>query len=76
MKSNNELIIYITENRSTKAESSFGGNTRQLSQNRMAELFQRNKSTVYLHIKNIFEGKKLDKKVVVAKYATTAPPVQ
>jgi hypothetical protein len=37
----------------------------------MAELFQRNKSTISRHIKNIFEEGELDKELVVAKNATT-----
>ena len=37
----------------------------------MAELFQRNKSTISRHIKNVFEEGELSKEVVVAKYATT-----
>ena len=37
----------------------------------MAELFQRNKSTISRHIKNVFEEGELDKDVVVAKFATT-----
>jgi hypothetical protein len=37
----------------------------------MAELFQRNKSTISRHIKNVFEEGELDREVVVAKYATT-----
>lgn len=38
----------------------------------MAELFQRDKSTISRHIKNIFEDGELDKNSVVAKNATTA----
>lgn len=37
----------------------------------MAELFQRNKSTISRHIKNIFEEEELNKEVVVAKNETT-----
>ena len=38
----------------------------------MAELFQRDKSTISRHIKNIFNEGELDKKAVVANFATTA----
>ncbi len=38
----------------------------------MAELFQRDKSTISRYIKNIFEERELDKNSVVAKIATTA----
>ena len=42
-----------------------------LSLDQMAELFQRNKSTISRHIKNVFEEGELEKDVVVAKFATT-----
>ena len=38
----------------------------------MAELFQRDKSTISRHIKNIFEEGELQRNSVVAKFATTA----
>lgn len=43
-----------------------------LSIDQMAELFQRDKSTISRHIKNIFEEGELIKNSVVAKNATTA----
>lgn len=38
----------------------------------MAELFQRDKSTISRHIKNTFTEGELDRDSVVAKFATTA----
>jgi hypothetical protein len=38
----------------------------------MAELFQRDKSTVSRHIRNVFEEGELEQNSVVAKFATTA----
>ena len=43
-----------------------------LSLDQMAELFQRDKSTISRHIKKIFEERQLDKFSVVANFATTA----
>lgn len=43
-----------------------------LSLNQMAELFQRDKSVISRHIKNIFTESELDEKAVVAFFATTA----
>ena len=43
-----------------------------LSIDQMAELFQRDKSTISRHIKNIFEEGELIKNSVVAKTTTTA----
>ena len=42
-----------------------------LSLDQMAELFQRNKSTISRHIKNVLEDGELDEKEVVAFFATT-----
>lgn len=44
-----------------------------LSLDQMSQLFNRDKSVVSRHIKNIFTEKELTKKSVVANYATTAP---
>ena len=38
----------------------------------MAELFQRDKSTISRHIKNIFAEGELKREAVVANFATTA----
>ncbi len=43
-----------------------------LSIDQMAELFQRDKSTISRHIKNIFEEGELQRNSVVANFATTA----
>ena len=47
------------------------GETVWFNLEQMAELFQRNKSTISRHIKNVFEDGELDREVVVAKFATT-----
>ena len=41
-----------------------------LSQNQIADLFQRDKSVISRHIKNIFENEELDKNSTVAFFAT------
>lgn len=66
-----EIVIYQTEDGQTKVDAVFSGETVWLSLNQMADLFQRDKSTISRHIKNVFEEGELDKKVVVAKFATT-----
>ena len=73
MNSNTELIIYTTDDGITKVEATFDGDTVWLSQEQMAELFQRDKSTISRHIRNIFTEGELDEKVVVAEIATTSP---
>ena len=52
---NSQIIMYQTENGLTKIEVTLENETVWLSQNQMAELFQRDKSTISRHIKNIFE---------------------
>lgn len=71
LNNNGKIIIYQTEDGLTKIDVKIENETVWLSIDQMAELFQRNKSTISRHIKNIFEEGELDKEVVVAKYATT-----
>ena len=67
-----DMIIYMTEDGLTKVETTFDGDTVWLSIDQMAELFQRDKSTISRHIKNIFTEGELQRDSVVAKFATTA----
>ena len=69
---NNQIIIYQTEDGLTKIDVTLEDETVWLSQDQMSELFQRDKSTISRHIKNIFEDGELNKESVVAKIATTA----
>lgn len=64
--------MYTTEDGLTKIETTFDEDTVWLSLDQMAELFQRDKSTISRHIKNIFEEGELQRNSVVAKFATTA----
>ncbi len=67
-----DMIIYTTEDGLTKVETTFDGDTVWLSIDQMAELFQRDKSTISRHIKNIFTEGELQWDSVVTKFATTA----
>ena len=67
-----EIIIYQTEDGLTKIETTFDGDTVWLSIDQMAELFQRNKSTISRHMKDIFNEGELTRNSVVANFATTA----
>lgn len=69
---NNEIIMYTTDDGITKVEATFDGDTVWLSLEQMSELFQRDKSTVSRHIKNIFSEGELNRDSVVANFATTA----
>lgn len=71
-QNNSEMMIYTTEDGLTKIETTFDGDTVWLSIDQMAELFQRDKSTISRHIKNIFTEGELKRDSVVANFATTA----
>lgn len=64
--------MYTTEDGLIKIEATFNEDTVWLSLDQMAELFQRDKSTISRHIKNIFSEGELDRNSVVANYTTTA----
>lgn len=64
--------MYQTEDGYTKIEVTMGEDTVWLTQGQMCELFQRDKSVISRHIKNIFDEGELDEESVVANYATTA----
>lgn len=68
----NNMMIYTTADGLTRVETTFDQDTVWLSLDQMAELFERNKSTISRHISKIFEEGELMRESVVAKFATTA----
>lgn len=68
---NGQIILFQTQGGETKIEVRLSNETVWLTTDQMAELFQRNKSTISRHIRNVFESGELEPNVVVAKYATT-----
>ena len=66
-----QILLYQTPDGESRIEVTLQGETVWLSLDQMAELFQRNKSTISRHIKNVFEEGELNKDMVVAKFATT-----
>lgn len=76
MNQKSNMIIYTTEDGLTKIETTFDEDTVWLSIDQMAELFQRDKSTISRHIKNVFsEGeynpRKLEACFKLAFYANS-----
>ena len=67
-----EMMIYQTEDGAVKIDVKMADDTVWLSLDLMAELFQRDKSTISRHIKNIFSEGELFPDSVVANFATTA----
>ena len=66
------IIMYTTEDGATKIEVTFDHDTVWLSIDQMAELFQRDKSVIGKHVRNIFKEGELAKEAVWAKFAYTA----
>lgn len=70
MDNHGEIIIYQTEDDLTKIEVNMQNETVWLSLEQMADLFQRDKSTISRHIKNIFDEGELKRESTVANFAT------
>ena len=66
------MIIYQTEDGLTKIDVAFENDTVWLSLEQMAELFQRDRTVIGRHIKNVFSEGELQKNSVCAKFAHTA----
>ena len=67
-----QFLLYQTPDGDSQIEVKLQNDTVWLSLDQMAELFQRNKSTISRHIKNVLEDGELEEKSVVAFFATTA----
>jgi hypothetical protein len=72
MKPKSELILYQTEDNRTRIEVRLENETVWLTQAQLAELFQRERSVITKHIRNIFEEGEPVEKPVSANYAQTA----
>lgn len=66
------IVIYQSKEGDIQLEVNFSEETVWLSLNQMSDLFSRDKSVISSHLSNIFKRGELEKKAVVAKYATTA----
>jgi hypothetical protein len=67
-----EFLLYTTEDGQARLEVRLNGETVWLSLAQLAELFQRDKSVISRHIKNVFDEGELVADSVVANFATTA----
>ena len=55
MDNNSEIVIYTTKDGLSKVDVRFDSDTVWLTQDQMAELFQRDRSVISRHVKNIFD---------------------
>jgi hypothetical protein len=67
-----EILLYQTDDGQTAIEVTLKDADVWLTQAQMADLFQREKSVISRHIRNVFETNELKETSVVAKNATTA----
>jgi prophage maintenance system killer protein len=68
----NQVIIYQTPDGQATLDVTLEHDTVWLSLNQLSTLFERDKSVISRHLKNIFTEEELDRSSVVAKNATTA----
>ena len=61
-----QILLYQTPDGESRIEVRLEGETVWLSLDQMAELFQRNKSTISRHIKNVYEEGELNADSTVA----------
>ena len=68
---NSEILIYRTEDGKTKVEVIFDNETVWLTQEQIAELFQKSKSTINEHLQNIFTEDELNEGEVMTKFGNS-----
>ncbi len=71
MEPNSEIIIYQTGNNETRIQTRLQDETVWLTQEQIAVLFGKDRTTINRHINNIFKEEELDQKVVCAFFAHT-----
>ena len=71
-KPTNEIIIYQTANGNIKIDVQLADETVWLTQAQMAQLFNKGRTTITEHIRNVFKEGELDENSVCRKFRTTA----
>ena len=70
MHSNNQIVIYQSEDGQTQVDVRLENETVWLTQVQMVELFQTTKQNVSLHVGNVFKEGELEEKSTVKEYLT------
>ncbi|MFC1224204.1 virulence RhuM family protein [Pedobacter sp. BG31] len=68
---NSELILYQSEDGQTKIQTRLENETVWLTQDQMALLFGKAKSTINEHIKNVYEEKELEESTTMQKFGNS-----
>lgn len=71
MKENSEIEIYLSPDGHTEVQVTFDEDTVWLNQEQLGQLFDRDRTVVGRHIKNIFKEGELDESMVCADFAHT-----
>ena len=66
-----QILIYQTEDGKTKIATTLEDETVWLTQEQMSELFQKSRSTINEHIKNIYEEKELEEIATMKKFGNS-----
>ena len=69
MDNNNQIIIYQTADNKTQIDVRLENETVWLTQAQMADLFQKDRTVISRHIRNVFKEGELDESLVCAKFA-------
>ena len=70
MRSNNQIVIYLSEDGQTQVDVRLENETVWLTQAQMVELFQTTKQNVSLHVGNVFKEGELEQESTVKEYLT------
>ena len=70
---NSNIIIFQTEDENVSVDVRFHEETVWLTLDQMAQLFERDKSTISRHIKNVYAENELEQRATVAKFTTVQP---
>ena len=69
MSNNNQIIIYQTADNQTQIDVHMENETVWLTQAQMAELFQKDRTVISMHIRNVFNEGELEEQSTCAKFA-------
>ena len=69
MDNNNQIVVYQTADNQTQIEVHMENETVWLTQAQMAELFQKDRTVISRHIRNVFNEGELEEQSTCAKFA-------
>ena len=66
-----EIVIYQSSDNQVQVEVQLEGETFWLTQEQIAQLFERDRTVISRHLRNIFKEEELNEQVVCANFAHT-----